>query len=142
MQQAIFLAQKAFHEGVEVPVAAVVLYEGNIIAQATNTREKDHNPLGHAELNALTKASQHLQSWRLSDCLLLVTLEPCLMCLAAAYQARIAELIYGASDPKGGALSLGYALHQDARLNHRFEVKLQPHPVCGQLLSDFFKQKR
>src|SRR5690349_17134644 len=102
----------------EVPVGAIIIQENRIIASAYNLRERDQDPCAHAELLALRKAAKRLKSWRLSDCLLVVTLEPCLMCLAAAQQGRIGHIIYGAKDPKGGAISLGYPVHQDKRINH------------------------
>jgi tRNA(adenine34) deaminase len=141
LAEALKLADKAASED-EVPVGAVVVCDGKIIGSGYNRREQDHNPLAHAEILAIHEAAQKLKSWRLSDCQLFVTLEPCPMCLAACQQARITEVVYGAQDPKGGALSLGYALHQDPKTNHRFTVRFEETPECGKILSRFFEKKR
>ena len=141
MQRALELAESAAQED-EVPVGAVIVYQDRIIGEGYNRRENHNNPIAHAEMEAIQSASRTLQSWRLIDCSLIVTLEPCPMCLAAAQQARIKEIIYGATDPKGGALSLGYFLNQDSRTNHRFPVTLVETPACGHILSKFFKKKR
>jgi len=126
----------------EVPVGAVVLHEGRVIGRGFNRRESDQNPTAHAEILALQDAARTLGSWRLLNCTLFVTLEPCPMCLAACQQSRISGLIYGAMDPKGGALSLNYALHEDLRLNHRFLVRYVEHVQSSQILKDFFAGKR
>jgi len=141
MATALRLAEKAAALD-EVPVGAVVIRRGKIIGRGYNLRERDQNPIAHAEIQAILKAAKKLGSWRLEDCELVVTLEPCPMCLAACQQARITTVTYGASDPKGGALSLGYNLHQDPRTHHRFRVQFLPTPECGKILSDFFKLKR
>ena len=141
MKQALDLAREAARQN-EVPVGAVVLHEGKLIGRGFNRREQHQDPLGHAELEAIRDAARQLGSWRLENCVLYVTLEPCPMCLAACQQARIEKVIYGASDPKGGALSLGYSLHEDARTNHRFSVEKQQDPECGDILRDFFKARR
>ncbi len=137
LEEAQFAAQED-----EVPVGAVVVKDGKIIAREHNRREQNQDPLGHAETLTIAKAAHELGNWRLEGCQLFVTLEPCPMCLAAAQQARIESIIYGAQDPKGGALSLGYSLHSDDRTNHRFTVELHPMKECSSILSDFFKQKR
>ncbi|MEK6625225.1 MAG: nucleoside deaminase, partial [Bdellovibrionota bacterium] len=101
------------------------------------------DPCGHAEILALREAAQHEKAWRLVGCKIYVTLEPCIMCLAAMGQARIAQLIFGAYDPKGGALSLGYHIHNDTRLNHRFVVKGGLLEFdCSKILSQFFREQR
>lgn len=141
LSEALKLAQKAAAED-EVPVGAVVIHEGKIIGRGYNRREQDHNPLAHAEILAIQEATQALKSWRLNECALVVTLEPCPMCLAACQQARIAEVVYGAKDPKGGALSLGYSLNEDSKTNHRFPVQHVDEPGCGAVLTEFFKKKR
>jgi tRNA(adenine34) deaminase len=141
LAEALKLAEKAAQED-EVPVGAVVVHEGKIIGRGYNRREQDHNPIAHAEISAILEASRSLQSWRLSDCTLVVTLEPCPMCLAACQQARVAEVYYGAQDPKGGALSLGYSLHENPKTNHRFPMYFVDEPPCGAVLSDFFSKKR
>ncbi len=133
--------QHAWNSG-EIPVAAAVLHGGQVIAVGLNTRETDHDPTGHAEINAIKLASKKVGSWKLQDCILLTTLEPCLMCLASVQAARIAHVVYGSKDPKGGALSLGFSFHGDPRLNHRFSVSYHEHLPSGKLLSDFFATLR
>ena len=127
----------------EVPVGAVIVKGNNIIASSYNLREHQQCATSHAELIAIQQACKNLNSWRLTDCRLFVTLEPCLMCAGAIIQARVGEVIYGAFDPKGGAMGSLYDLHQDIRLNHH------PRVISGMLsdessdlLKSFFKQKR
>jgi tRNA(adenine34) deaminase len=134
-------AERAFEED-EVPVGAIIVKDGKIIARAHNQREQDQDPLAHAEIRAIQAAALALGEWRLLGCELVVTLEPCPMCLAACQQARFSRVVYGAKDPKGGALSLGYKLHEDQRINHRFEVDYVEDPRCGEILSRFFSEKR
>jgi len=141
MERALELAEKA-QEQDEVPVGAVIVLNDQIIAEGWNTREGFHDPLGHAEVMAIQEASKKMASWRLENCILICTLEPCIMCMGALYQARISKLIYGAKDPKGGALSLGYNVHEDVRLNHRFTVEYSPAASSETLLKNFFKTKR
>jgi len=141
MNDALFLANQAALMG-EVPVGAVVLYENQIIGKGYNTRERDQNPLAHAEISAIQEASAKIRSWRLSHCILVVTLEPCPMCLAACQQARMAQVFFGAQDPKGGAISLGYGFHEDPRTHHRFPVTYMENPECSQVLKNFFAQRR
>ena len=141
MQSALELAQKAASED-EVPVGALIVHQNQIIGRGYNRREQSQDPLAHAELLAIQEASKALGSWRLVDCCLIITLEPCPMCLAAAQQSRIKEVIYGTSDPKGGALSLGYRLHEDRRTNHRFSATLIEVPKCSEILKEFFRLKR
>lgn len=114
-------ARAAAAEG-EVPIGAVVVCEGAVVARAHNRRESDHDPTAHAELIAIREAAQRLGRWRLSDCTVYVTLEPCPMCAGAMHQARIERLVYGAADPKAGAVGTLYDLSNDERLNHRFSV--------------------
>lgn len=127
----------------EVPIGAVVVCEGAVIASGYNRRETDFDPAGHAELIAIRAAASSLQRWRLSDCTVYVTLEPCPMCAGLMHQARIARCVYGAPDPKAGALGTLYDLSSDERLNHRFEVE---SGVLGdesaQLLREFFRRLR
>ncbi len=141
MDEALALARRAA-ELDEVPVGAVVVHEGKVVGRGYNLRERDQNPIAHAEILALQDAAKTLGSWRLIDCILVVTLEPCPMCLSACQQARISEAYYGAADPKGGALSLGYNVHEDPRTNHRFQISLAPDPRCGEVLKAFFARKR
>jgi tRNA(adenine34) deaminase len=136
-------AEKAYRQD-EVPIGAVIVDENNkILAKSFNSKEGSNDPLGHAEILAIKLAGKALSNWRLSNCTLYVTCEPCPMCLAAMVQARIKTLIFGAYDPKGGAISLGYNLNNDERLNHKFAViggVMQFE--CSKLLSQFFKEKR
>lgn len=127
----------------EVPIGAVVVYEGEVIARGYNRRELDEDPAGHAEFIALKKASEKLGHWRLSGCTVYVTLEPCLMCAGLMYQSRIDRCVYGARDPKAGALGTLYQINADERLNHRFEVTAGVlEDECAGLLSGFFARLR
>lgn len=126
----------------EVPVGAVVVHNGKIIGRGHNVRETKQNVLTHAELIALLKASKKLKSWRLVDCDVYVTLEPCAMCAGALWQARVRAVYYGARDPKAGAASLRLKLHNNPKLNHRYVLKHLETQECGLILSDFFKMRR
>jgi glycerate kinase len=127
----------------EVPIGAVVVFDGEVVAAACNRREIDANPSAHAEFLALTEASQRLGRWRLTGCTVYVTLEPCLMCAGLMQLARIDRCVYGASDPKGGALGTLYQIHRDRRLNHNFAVMAGVcEQECAELLSGFFAQLR
>ncbi|MDZ4063283.1 MAG: tRNA adenosine(34) deaminase TadA [Coriobacteriia bacterium] len=106
----------------EVPIGALVVCEGAIVSRGHNRREVDHDPAGHAEFLAIREAAAKLGRWRLSDCTVYVTLEPCPMCAGLMHQARIDRLVYGATDPKAGAVGTLYDLSNDERLNHRFAV--------------------
>jgi tRNA(adenine34) deaminase len=142
LEKALELARKAAALD-EVPVGAVIVNAtGQIIGEGYNLREKQQDPTSHAEIIAIQNAARKLGSWRLNDCELFVTLEPCPMCLGASQQARVSRITYGAPDPKGGALSLGYMLHSDQRTNHRFEVSHHAFEECGKVLSEFFSRKR
>jgi tRNA(adenine34) deaminase len=121
MRLALEEARAARDEG-EVPIGAVVVCDGAVVARAHNRRENDRDPTAHAELLAIRAAAGSLERWRLSDCTVYVTLEPCPMCAGAMHQARIARLVYGAPDPKAGAVGTLYDLSDDERLNHRFDV--------------------
>lgn len=128
----------------EVPVGAVLVGPtGAVLSRQFNLKEHHFNPTGHAEVLCLIEAGKKLQNWRLTDCTLYVTLEPCPMCLSAMVQSRLNQCVFGAYDSKGGSLSLGYHLHQDKRMNHQFSmlggVK---HFECSKLLSQFFKDRR
>ena len=128
----------------EVPVGAIIVDKnGKIVAKATNLREKVKSTLGHAELVVIHRACKKLGSWRLTDCTLYVTLEPCFMCAGALQQSRISRVVYAAVDPKGGALESLAQMGNDPRLNHRFNVTggVLEHE-CSQLLKEFFKAKR
>lgn len=128
----------------EVPVGAVIVsLEQGIIAMAHNQRETLCDPTAHAEMIAITQAAQALKSWRLENCILYVTLEPCPMCAGAIVLARLPVVVFGAFDPKAGACSSLYQITTDSRLNHRAQVI--PGVLadrCGALLSDFFQGKR
>ncbi|MCC7442899.1 MAG: nucleoside deaminase [Bdellovibrionales bacterium] len=141
MELALAAAQEAAGHG-EVPVGAVVVRGSEVLAVARNRKEADRDPSAHAEILALREAARRLGGWRLGGCTLVVTLEPCPMCLGAAQHARVDRLIYGAADPKGGALSLGHALHEDQRLNHRFPAEFQHDPRCEAILKEFFRARR
>ena len=139
---ALLEAQAAANED-EVPVGAIVLdKDGKIIGRGHNRREQNQCPTAHAEILAINDAAETIKSWRLIDCTLIVTLEPCPMCLAACQQARISQIFYGAADPKGGAISLGYKLHEDLRTHHRFTVTFEETVDCSAILQTFFKSKR
>ncbi len=142
MRQALAEAQAAFEAG-EVPVGAVICCEGQIVASAHNQREQLHDPTAHAEMIAITQAAESLGSWRLDGCTLYVTLEPCPMCAGAVLQARIPLLVYGAADPKAGAVDTLYQLLRDPRLNHRTQSVSSVLDVeCGAILTRFFQQQR
>lgn len=127
----------------EVPIGAVVVCDGAVVARGHNRRETDSDPAAHAELIAIREASQRLGRWRLSDCTVYVTLEPCPMCAGLMHQARIARCVYGADDPKAGAVGTLYDLSSDARLNHRFEVTRGVSGAqCGEILTAFFRERR
>lgn len=142
MREALAEARAAAAAG-EVPIGAVVVHEGEVIARAHNRRELDDDPSAHAEFLAMTAAARALGRWRLSGCTVYVTLEPCLMCAGLMVNARVDRCVYGAADPKGGALGSLYRLHDDARLNHRFAVTAGVlADACAGVLSDFFANLR
>ena len=143
MNEAIYEAKIGESKG-EVPIGAILINEyGAIISKNINTKEKNNDPCGHAEVNCLREAGKTLNSWRLTNCELIVTLEPCPMCFYAIHQARIKKVIFGAYDEKGGAISLGYHFHQDKRVNHRLEViGGLLHYENSKILSSFFKLRR
>jgi tRNA(adenine34) deaminase len=142
MQIALEEANKALQEN-EVPIGAVIVHDGHVIASAHNQREQLHDPTAHAEMIAITQAAEALQSWRLEGCTLYATLEPCPMCAGAIVQARIPLVVYGANDPKAGAVHTLFRLLDDPRLNHRAEsiagVMAEP---CTRILSQFFQEQR
>ena len=127
----------------EVPIGAVVVHDGEVIARAGNRRETDADPAAHAEFSALRRASRVLGRWRLTGCTVYVTLEPCLMCAGLMVNSRIDRCVFGAPDPKGGAVGTLYDVSHDARLNHEFEVEggvLEAE--CAEVLRAFFKRRR
>ena len=142
MRLALEQARKAAELG-EVPIGAVVVRDGEVIAAACNLRETEHDPAGHAEFAAIEQASQRLGAWRLTGCTVYVTLEPCIKCAGLMHQARIDRCVFGAYDPKAGALGTLYQVNADTRLNHVFEAAggvLEGE--CAQLLRDFFRARR
>ncbi len=142
MRAALELARQAEAAG-EVPVGAVVVKEGVIIGRGFNSPISRHDPSAHAEMMALRDAAQHLGNYRLVDCELFVTLEPCLMCAGAIMHARIARVVYGASDPKTGACGGVVDMFGEQRLNHHTEVSGGVlAEECGQMLSNFFAARR
>jgi len=123
----------------EVPVGALVVHQGKIIGMGYNRREELQEPTSHAEILALREASASLGSWRLDDCTLYVTLEPCIMCTGAIIQARVPRLVFGCHDPKGGAVESLYRLCDDPRLNHSVEITSGiMKEQCARILSGFF----
>jgi tRNA(adenine34) deaminase len=142
MRRALREAEQALAED-EVPVGAVIVHSGQVIASAHNGREQLRDPTAHAEMVAITQAATALESWRLEGCTLYVTLEPCPMCAGAILQARIPTVVFGALDPKAGAATSLFKLLSDPRLNHRSEVIggiLAEE--CGEILTRFFFAKR
>ncbi len=142
MQLALEEARLAMSEE-EVPVGAVIVRGERVIARAHNQREQLADPTAHAEMIAITQAAAACGSWRLDECTLYVTLEPCPMCAGAILQARIPVVVYGATDPKAGAVHTLYHLLDDARLNHRcLTVSGVLAEPCGAILTQFFQQQR
>ncbi len=142
MQQALDEAAKAL-DSEDVPVGAIVVRKGRVIGRGYNQREKLQDPTAHAEMIALTAAATHIGHWRLEDCTMYVTLEPCTMCAGALVLSRLARLVYAATDPKAGACGSLYEVTVDARLNHRVEtvggVMAEP---AAELLKAFFRRRR
>lgn len=142
MQAALDQARAALAHG-DVPVGAVLVCGQRIVARAHNTRERDRDPLGHAEISALRAGAASLGRWRLNDCDLYVTLEPCPMCAGAMVAARLRSLIFGAWDPKAGAAGSLYNVVDDPRLNHRLAVRRGVRAdECSALLESFFAGRR
>jgi len=138
------LAQARLGSETDVPVGAVILDSGGaVLARAANRREADTDPTAHAELVAIRSAARALGSWRLIGCTLVVTLEPCTMCAGAVTAARLARLVFGASDPKAGAVGSLWDVVRDRRLNHQTEVVAGVLAAdCGALLREFFASRR
>ncbi|HUJ79763.1 MAG TPA: tRNA adenosine(34) deaminase TadA [Nitrospiria bacterium] len=142
MESALCEAREALVHG-DVPIGAVIVRHGAIIARGHNRRECDQDPTAHAELIALRQAAAVLGRWRLSDCTLYVTLEPCAMCAGALVLARVDRLVYGCDDPKAGACGSVMDLTRESRLNHRIDVlRGVSDEECGRLLRDFFSERR
>jgi tRNA(adenine34) deaminase len=142
MQEALRLAERAL-DAEDVPVGALVVHDGRVIGRGYNQRERLHDPTAHAEMLALTAAADYLGQWRLERCTLYVTLEPCPMCAGALVLARVERLVYGASDPKGGACGSLFEITQDPRLNHRVATVagVMSEPAAD-LLRAFFQHRR
>jgi tRNA(adenine34) deaminase len=142
MNAALREAQRAF-DADEVPIGAIIVHEGDIIGRGYNQIERLQDPTAHAEMIAITAASNHLQSRRLENCTLYVTLEPCPMCAGAIVLARIPTLVFGSYDPKAGACGTLYNIVEDRRLNHSVHVV---GGICDResesLLKDYFAKKR
>lgn len=142
MRLAIQQAEAAM-EVDEVPVGAVIVHQGKVIAAAHNQREMLRDPTAHAEMLAITQAAEAIGGWRLEDCALYVTLEPCPMCAGAIVQARIPMVVFGATDPKAGAVTSLFNLLNDSRLNHQATViPAVSAERCGEILTRFFQEKR
>ncbi len=142
MQLALSEAQQAYEED-EAPIGAVIVHENRVIAAAHDQREQLNDPTAHAEMIAITQAAEALHCWRLEGCTLYVTLEPCPMCAGAIVQARIPTVVYGAADPKAGAVRTLYSLLDDPRLNHRCQIVPGVlADACGRIVTQFFQQQR
>ena len=142
MKQALKEAKKAY-EKLEVPVGAVIVKDGKIIAKAHNQKETKFDTTKHAEILAIQKASKKLNSWRLVDCEMYVTLEPCSMCAGAIINSRIKKIYFGASDEKTGAIGSVFNLLDDYTFNHKVEYeKGILKNECEEILSNFFKELR
>jgi tRNA(adenine34) deaminase len=142
MREALKEARKAAREG-EVPVGAVVVKDGKVVSRGHNLTEKKQSALTHAELMALGKASKKLKSWRLVDCDLYVTLEPCTMCAGAIVLSRVRKLVYGTMDPKAGAVDSTARVMENEKLNHRVKViRGVLKEECAGVWTDFFKEVR
>lgn len=142
MQLALQLAQAAAQAG-EVPVGAIIVKDGVVIGRGSNAPIGLHDPTAHAEVIAMREAAKHLGNYRLVDCMLYVTLEPCAMCCGAVQHARIAKLVYGASDPKTGACGSVINIMAEPKLNHHTEViNGVLAEECGAVLTEFFRQRR
>ncbi len=142
MRMALREAEAARDEG-EVPVGAVVVHEGRVIGRGRNSVERLQDPTAHAEILAITAAADCLGSWRLEDCRLYATLEPCTMCGGAVVLSRVPLLVFGARDPKAGACGSVFNVVQEGRLNHRVELLTGVlEAECGALLVEFFRRLR
>ncbi len=126
----------------DVPVGAVIVYEDQIIAVGRNKRVLENNALLHAEVDAINQACAALGNWRLDDCTMYVTLEPCVMCVGAIIQSRISNIVFGAQDSKAGCVISKYTLLDDDKLVHKVKYSFIEDDKCSQVLTDFFKKKR
>lgn len=142
MQEALAEAEQAQAAG-EVPVGAVVVYDGKVVARGGNRVIQDSDPTAHAEIVALRRAANSLRNYRLSDCELFVTIEPCAMCAGALLHARLKSLVYGTDDPKAGAVRSVLGVLNHPQLNHKMEVRSGVlADRCAKLLREFFRSRR
>lgn len=142
MRIALEEAQTAFNKH-EVPVGAIIVHDGKIIGRGHNLRETTQNPTTHAEMIAIEQASLHLNSFRLEDCTMYITLEPCVMCSGAIVLSRVERVVYGASDPKGGTAGSLMNLLEEPRFNHRvFVTRGILEAECSEMLKSFFRRLR
>ena len=142
MREALKQAMRAYKQE-EVPIGCVIVYDGKIIARAYNKRNMKRNPLAHAEILAINKAAKVLEDWRLEQCTMYITLEPCQMCAGAIVQARIPKVVIGSMNPKAGCAGSVLNLLDIAKFNHQVEiVKGVMEEECTKMLQDFFKQLR
>lgn len=142
MSEAIIEAKKAY-EIDEIPIGAIIVYKNRIIAKAYNMRNTIKNPLAHAEIIAINQAAKYLNDWRLEDCDMYVTLEPCPMCSGAIVQSRISKVIFGAKNPKSGCAGSILNILQENKLNHQVEtIEGILEDECSNLIVEFFKEFR
>ena len=142
MKKALKLAEKAFEAG-EVPIGCIIVHDGKIIGRGYNRRNTDHSTLSHAEMIAIKKACAKLHDWRLEECTMYVTLEPCQMCAGAIVQARIPKVVVGAMNKKAGCAGSILNMFQIKEFNHQVEfVNGILEEECSSMLSDFFKNLR
>lgn len=142
MKEALKEAAKARKKD-EVPIGAIIVHNNKIIAKGHNLRETKNDALGHAEIIAIRKANKKLKSWRLVDCTIYVTVEPCSMCAGAILQSRIGRIVYGTEDIKGGALGSSYNLFEQKNINHIPKIESGVlKEECSQIIKEFFKKKR
>lgn len=142
MKRALKLAKKAAELG-EVPIGCVIVYEGRVIGSGYNRRKTDKNTLSHAEITAIRRASKRIGDWRLEDCTMYVTLEPCQMCAGAMVQARITRAVIGCMNPKAGCAGSIYNILNEPRFNHQIETTIGVlEEECSVILTSFFKQLR
>lgn len=142
MKEALHEAEKAYKKG-EVPVGAVIVIDGRIVARSHNQKETTFDPTAHAEILAIKQAAKSMGAWRLTEAVLYITKEPCIMCSGAIVNARIKKVVYGCDDPKGGGAVSLYRILQDSRLNHWVEIKSGIlEEECREILQKFFRELR
>ena len=142
MKEALKEAEKTLQKG-DIPVGAIMVRNNDIIGRGSNNRSLENSPLGHAEIVAMQDASKVLKNWRFDECTLYVTLEPCVMCAGAMVQSRLGTIVYGAKDPKAGAVGSLYNILRDPRMYHRCVVRSGIlKEECAELLRIFFQKRR